>query len=884
VADTSLIFNVIARDSGLGRVLDKISNGFRGAGKEAEDALAKASSGTENLDRQIAEAQDRVIKLSQEFERTGDKTLFSKISRDRSLISQLSKIRDEIHRTKDDTEDAGSGVEKLGNIFSRMGGGAASFGSALTSAGSSAAGMLSSISGLIIAALGLVVFQTVAAPAIYAFGGAAAAIPAMLTGAIAAIAVLKLGMSGLSENWAAMNAPAKGGGGGGGKAAPVDMTPKIRAVEAAQRDVKKTAEDVADANARLRQSQLDVAKAYETARERIEDLRREAHAAATDQMEAVQSLTEARQALRLAEGRGNPEEIERARLAVRKQEDALADATDKAEDLGKESAEASKKGVAGSDEVVAARKQEAEASRAVRDAIQAHSLAIQRLGDAQADLKRKTDAAGASGGAMAAVLPKIASNAQEFLNELKRLKPAFDDLRLDIQQRLFEGLAGKLRILAERWLPALHTGLGGMADMMNGVVKTAFDSLSKPKFISDIMVGLQHATGMFGKIGQAIAGPLVEAFGTLTRAAAPVLDVIGDKVAGIITRFAEWIDKMDKNGSLDAFMANAAHILGTVFDMLEDIGRIAGSVISILFGTNLGSTDSWDNLAALLDHIADWLGNPKTQAQISKYLDMFGGLAFSVGNFLSTMDQIPGRFQTAIQWFQQLPSRAGAALSALPGIVSRWASQAANQLGYWIGYGIGWVLKQLWNLPGNTLRAISALPGVFARIGGWLINAVSNLYPWMLSVGKNIVIGIWNGIVSLQSWLWNKAANFAAGIWKGVKDALGIGSPSKVFAKEVGHWIPAGIAMGIDNNAQVVHDAIGAIADDLASTTLPAPSIGMDAAMADATGTLTVSARRQRVEVVSRLDVTGQEGTFKKMVREMARTSNLYQDQKNSGA
>lgn len=883
MADTSLIFNVIARDSGLGRVLDKIQNGFRGAGAAAEDALEKAGSGTENLDRQIEEAQTRVRALAEEFERTGDKTLFSKISRDRSLISQLSKVRDEIRKTKDDTDDAGRDIDRMGSIFSRVAGGASTFGSALMGAGSSAAGMLSSISGLVVAALGLVVFQTVAAPAIYAFGGAAAAIPAMLTGAIAAIATLKLGMMGLSENWQAMNAPAAGGG-GGGKSQPVDLTPKIRAVEAAQRDVARSARDVTDAQADLKDAQLNVAKAHEVARERLEDLNREYKAAQTDQAEAVMNLTEAQQQLRLAQGRGNPEEIERAELAVRKQEDAVAAAKDKTEDLGKEYKDASKKGIEGSDEVVEARKREAEAQRRVQDAVEAHKLAVQRLSDAQADLKRKTDAATASGGGLAVQLPRIAASAQEFLNELKRLKPAFDDLRLDIQQRLFEGLAGKLRILAERWLPALHTGLGGMADMINSVVKTAFDSLSKPKFIQDIMVGLQHATGMFGKIGQAIAGPLIDAFGRLTRAAAPILDVIGDKVAGIITRFSEWIAKMDENGSLDAFMQKAAHILGTVFDMLEDIGRIAGSVISILFGTNLGSTDSWDNLAALLDHIADWLGDPKVQAQISKYLDMFGGLAFGVGNFLSVMDQIPGRFKTAIQWFQDLPRKAGAALSALPGTFSKWASSAAERLGYWIGYGIGWVLKQLWNLPSNTLRAIAALPGVFRRIGSWLGDAVSNLYPWMVSVGKNIAIGIWNGIASLAGWLWDKAYNFAKGIWKGVKDALGISSPSRVMA-ELGRWIPAGIAVGMDANRGAVTDAVGRMADELRNADLPAPTVGLDAAMAEATGTLTVGARRQRVEVVTRLDVTGQDGEFKRLIRNMARTANLYQDQRaNAGA
>jgi hypothetical protein len=880
MADTSLIFNIIARDSGVGRAIDGIASKFRGAGAAAEEALKNASSGTDNLDRQIDEAKARVRALAEEFERTGDKSLFSKISRDRSLISQLSKIRAELKGTGNDSSNTGSWVSRLASIFSNAGGSVSTFASGLMNAGSSAMSAVSSISGLVVMALQFAAFQVVAAPALYAFGGAAAALPGMLSGAIAAIATLKLGMSGLSENWAAMNAPASGGGGGGGGGAPaVDMTPKIRAVEAAQRDVTKTARDMRDAQIELASAQAAVSKAHEVARERLSDLNREYRQAKLDQASATDGLVEAEQQLRLAQGRGNPDEIAKAQRAVEQQRLAVEEAADKTDDLGKEYTDASRKGVNGSDEVVAARKQEQDAQRRVRDSAEAHRLAIQRLGDAQADLKRKMDGATAAGGGMRQELPRIADSAQEFLNKLKELKPAFDRLRLDIQQRLFQGLADKLQILADRWLPALHVGLGGMADMMNGVVKTAFDSLSRTDFIDNMMTGLKHFTGMLGQVGQAIAGPLIDAWGRLVRASAPIMDIIGEKLSGIITRFADWIARMDDSGQLDSFMGKAAHIIGTVFDMLEDLGRIAGSVISILFGTDLGSTDSWDNLANILDRVADFLGNPANQAKISEFVNTFGGFAFTIGTFLLKMDEIPGRVNTAIAWFKALPDRVGTFMSRLPGVIQRFAISAINTLGYWIGYGVGRAVRTFINFPGNVYRAITSLPRVFSNIGTWLVNAVSWLGGSMSNVGRSIVTGIWNGIVSLASWLSGSVWNFARSILRGFQDALGIGSPSRRAAREIGHWIPAGIAEGmIRNRGVVVRDAIGSISDELARTRLAVPTMGMDTAMATAAGTLTVAARRQRVEVVSVLDVRGQDGAFKKLIRGMARTDNLYQD------
>lgn len=877
MADTSLIFNIIARDSGVGRALDGLANRFRGAGSAAEQALSQAASKTDNLDRQIAEAKARVRELSEEFERTGDKTLFGKITRERSLVTQLSKIRDGLREVSGESSDTDGTVSRLAGTLGRGAGSAGIFGGSLLSAGSNAANSAGSISGLIGMALGLAAFQTVAAPAIYAFGGALAALPAMASGAIGLLSVLKMGMSGLSENWSAMNAAAAGGGGGGG-APPIDMTPKIRAVEAAQRDVARATRDVTDAQKELAKAHDAVSKAQEVARERISDLNREYRQAKQDQARASQSLIEAQQQLRLAEGRGNPEEIRKAAMAVEDQKLALEAAADKADDLGKESADAARKGVNGSDEVVAAREREQDAQRRVSDAIQNHKLAVQRLGDAQADLKRKMDGASASGGGLAAQLPKIAESAQQFLDKLKELKPAFDDLRLEVQQRLFDGLAGKLQILAERWLPALHTGFGHMADVINDVVKTAFDSLSKPTFIDNMLTGFTHFTDMMGKIGKAIAGPLVDAWGRLSRAAAPILDVIGEKIAGIITRFSEWIARMDDSGKLDEFMDKAAHMLGTIFDMLEDLASIAGSVISILFGTNAGSTDAWDNLAAALDKVAKFLGDPENQAKISEFMNIFGGFAFIVGTFLAKMDEIPGRVRTVIAWFRSLPTRIGQFLQKLPGLASQWFSQMVSKIGYWVGYGIGWAVKQFLLMPSRILGAIRALPGVFRNIGTWLANAVVTLPARMYNIGISIVQGIWNGIASLANWLWEQTYNFAANIWKGVKDALGISSPSRVMADEVGRWIPAGIAEGMDGNRGVIGRAIDRIQDELTRAGLEAPTVGMEGALAAASGTLTLAARRQRVEVVTVLDVRGQDSTMKKMIRGMARTDNLYQN------
>lgn len=94
---------------------------------------------------------------------------------------------------------------------------------------------------------------------------------------------------------------------------------------------------------------------------------------------------------------------------------------------------------------------------------------------------------------------------------------------------------------------------------------------------------------------------------------------------------------------------------------------------------------------------------------------------------------------------------------------------------------------------GNIVAFIGGLPGqiqrIFASAGTWLVNA-----------GRNIVTGLWNGIQSMGAWLRSTLMGWARNLIPGpIAKALGIASPSRVMAKQVGRWIPAGIVEGAES-------------------------------------------------------------------------------------
>lgn len=80
-----------------------------------------------------------------------------------------------------------------------------------------------------------------------------------------------------------------------------------------------------------------------------------------------------------------------------------------------------------------------------------------------------------------------------------------------------------------------------------------------------------------------------------------------------------------------------------------------------------------------------------------------------------------------------------------------------------------------------------------------------------VAIGSNIVSGLWGGIKSKSSWLKDQVKNWCQSILDSVKEFFHIGSPSKLFADEVGAMLPAGMAIGIDKGAKKALDSMNSL-------------------------------------------------------------------------
>ena len=101
-------------------------------------------------------------------------------------------------------------------------------------------------------------------------------------------------------------------------------------------------------------------------------------------------------------------------------------------------------------------------------------------------------------------------------------------------------------------------------------------------------------------------------------------------------------------------------------------------------------------------------------------------------------------------------------------------------------------------------------------IGMNLKNALSMDETTYYNSGYNSIIGLANGMNGAAGEAYNAAQAIGTNLVNTLKATLGIASPSKVFASEVGAWIPPGIGTGIENAMPALLTATGKEMESLA--------------------------------------------------------------------
>lgn len=164
---------------------------------------------------------------------------------------------------------------------------------------------------------------------------------------------------------------------------------------------------------------------------------------------------------------------------------------------------------------------------------------------------------------------------------------------------------------------------------------------------------------------------------------------------------------------------------------------------------------------------------------------------------------------------------------------------------------------------GKAMELVNWVRGLPGMISG----AVGQLGGLLVGHGRDVVMGLWRGIQGMGGWLRSTLMGWARNLIPGpIAKALGIASPSKVLAEQVGQWIPAGVVVGIEARQ-------GDVAAAMAGLVQP-PASGLASAagqqMAGGAGPLMRPGfGPQQVRVL--LDFTGAENDLNRLFRKSVR-------------
>lgn len=201
--------------------------------------------------------------------------------------------------------------------------------------------------------------------------------------------------------------------------------------------------------------------------------------------------------------------------------------------------------------------------------------------------------------AVAEALDKLSKNAREFVVELQAMKPAFDKLRLDVQDRLFAGLDDELSNVAKSTFPEARAAARSFADTFNDMAKGVASGAREVGDNGTLGKALGEGTTAFSKL-ERIPGQLLVAITQLAAAGGPLLNRFVDKIVDIADSASKALSGAFESGALEEAVNHAG-------DVLSQLGDIAGNVFGILGNLMDAAGDSGTGLFGVLEQVTQAL-------------------------------------------------------------------------------------------------------------------------------------------------------------------------------------------------------------------------------------------------------------------------------------
>lgn len=365
--------------------------------------------------------------------------------------------------------------------------------------------------------------------------------------------------------------------------------------------------------------------------------------------------------------------------------------------------------------------------------------------------------------------------------------------------QLLNSLIPMIPPIIQQLLPAL---INGAITLLNGLIAMAPQMLPiianlGMQLIMQLVTSILAMLPQILDLGLQLIGQLVLG---LAQATPQVIDAIIECVFGLIDAIIENLPMLVEAG-LELVIALAEGLVEAIPNIVEKIPILIENLLSkitellpkiIEAGIEL-FTSLVEQMPVIITSICDAI--PKIIDAIVSNIESLVPLIIDAGVklFVALVKNLPLIIATSCEATGKIIA---SILTALMDAVPRF-----HKAGYDLLVGI----------LGKIGEACIWIGGKMKSVVNAIKNAITNKISEFASIGKNIVNGLWNGILSMKDTITKNVSNFFSGIVNSAKEKLGIHSPSKVFY-EIGNFLVQGAINGISsmlNDAKNMAETLG---------------------------------------------------------------------------
>lgn len=382
----------------------------------------------------------------------------------------------------------------------------------------------------------------------------------------------------------------------------------------------------------------------------------------------------------------------------------------------------------------------------------------------------------------------------------------------------------------------IEGAMGNLEASVVGVGTTILDQFKGPltSGISMLAQGISGLSGVFTGLVQTI-GPILSQIGTTFQTAfQPVVGIVQSQLLPALQPLMSALQNLGNAVMpvITAAIQTVAPVLATVVsNVMQTMSVIATTVTPVI-----------TNIAALIQAVL-----PVIQSVFQSWGSAIQGVINAVFPFIQTvvtsvmnvvnaiittvLAAINGDWSGAWEGIQNIVSSVwdgiksivSGAINAVSGVISSVLNGISGIFSS-VWNGIMGAVSSAWSgITSAVSSGVSSMMSFITSIPSRIMGVFSGAGSWLLSAGQNIIQGLINGITNAIGGAISAVKNAVSGIIDGAKSMLGIHSPSKVFDREIGRMIPAGLGRGVSENERAATRPVEDMVDSLLPSSIVTP-------------------------------------------------------------